>query len=134
MEYLLDTHMAIWSLFDDEKLPKIAYELINNNENIIYVSSVSTLEIAVKRKSHPEQMPIDSNKFVYYCKEAGFKTLPITKKHIIGIDSLEYKSNKPRHKDFMDKLLISQAKEDGMLLITHDHLMKNYNENCLLIL
>ena len=30
MKYLLDSHILIWALFADEKLPREAYAIINN--------------------------------------------------------------------------------------------------------
>ena len=36
MKYILDSHLLIWALFNDEKLPTFAYEAINNPANEIF--------------------------------------------------------------------------------------------------
>ena len=58
MKVLLDTHIALWTLLDSEKLPIEARNLINQ-ENIEPVFSlISMWEIAIKHAIHPDQMPI----------------------------------------------------------------------------
>ena len=50
MNYLLDTHILIWSLLDSEKLSKTILDIISNQENKIFVSTVSLWEISIKYK------------------------------------------------------------------------------------
>ena len=48
MRYLLDTHVALWLFEGNEKLPRIARDIIFGAENEIYVNIVSVLEVAIK--------------------------------------------------------------------------------------
>ena len=46
------------------------------------------------------------------------------------IDTLTRPEDAPEHHDPFDRLLISQAKADGLTFITHDSLIPFYNETC----
>ena len=132
MDYLLDTHIAIWAMYDDNKLNKLIKQIIENPENNIFVSSISVLEISIKNRKHPDLMPIDANNFVCACKENNFVLLPLKANHIVSLDSLSYNENAPKHGDILNRLLICQAKQENMMLISHDHLIRYYKENCIL--
>ena len=56
MKLLLDTHILIWALNDDPRLPKKARELLLKPENSIYYSVVSIWEVAIKHAIHPENV------------------------------------------------------------------------------
>ena len=61
MEYLIDTHIFLWSLLDTSKLKPHVIEILENEENKIYLSSISFWEIALKnliicgRKIRPQK-------------------------------------------------------------------------------
>lgn len=48
MKLLLDTHILLWWLNDDEKLPEKARQLICHADNVVYVSHISLWEIQIK--------------------------------------------------------------------------------------
>ncbi|MEH2384284.1 MAG: PIN domain-containing protein [Nostoc sp.] len=48
MSYLIDTHILLWWLFDDQKLHTDCRDIIRNPDNRIIVSSASAWEIATK--------------------------------------------------------------------------------------
>lgn len=48
MKYFLDTHSFLWSVFDDDKLPRTVTNILKNPDNDIYVSVVSYFEISLK--------------------------------------------------------------------------------------
>lgn len=130
MKYLLDSHILIWALFVDEKLPREAYAIINNPENEIYYSAVSVWEIGIKHNKSPDKMPISSRLLAESCGMAGMVSLPVTKEHAIAVTGLSHAENTPPHNDPFDRMLIAQAKTEGMIFLTHDHLLKNYGEAC----
>ena len=47
--YLLDTHCLLWFQEDSPKLPERARSIIENTDNIIFVSQISLFEIAIKQ-------------------------------------------------------------------------------------
>ncbi len=48
MRLLLDTHIALWAVVDDARLPANAVELIVDPANEVFVSVASLWEIAIK--------------------------------------------------------------------------------------
>ena len=58
MKLLLDTHIVIWALADDPKLPQQARELLLDAGNDPFVSAVSLWEVVIKRALHPHEMPL----------------------------------------------------------------------------
>lgn len=58
MKILLDTHILLWAISNDSKLPEMARKLIENEENEIYYSIVSLWEVELKRLAHPDAMPV----------------------------------------------------------------------------
>lgn len=131
MKYLLDSHILIWALFSDEKLSHEAYEIINDFKNEIYYSAASIWEIGIKHGKSPSKMPISSRLLTESCATAGMFSLPITKEHAIAVTNLHRKENTPPHNDPFDKMLIAQAKIEDMIFLTHDHLLKDYDEICI---
>ena len=132
MNVLLDTHIAIWAVMDSGKLDEKLTGILEDVDNNIYFSTASVWEIAVKHHIHPDQMPVTEEEFVSLCNATGFQQLDIMNKHIFTVKSLKRDSNAPSHNDPFDRLLISQAKSENLTFITHDGLLKGYNENCVM--
>lgn len=130
MKYLLDSHILIWALFSEEKLPNVAYQIINNPTNEVYCSAASVWEISIKHNKSPEKMPISGQLLASCCDEAKIFSLPITKEHTLMLSTLHRPENAPPHNDPFDRMLIAQAKAESMILLTHDSLLKGYGETC----
>ena len=132
MKLLLDTHIALWAISDSKRLNEDVRALLENEENTVYYSVASVWEVAVKRKIHPEQMPMDEEVFVSLCEETGFERLDIRLPHIFALKGLARQNNAPRHNDPFDRLLLVQAKTEGFRFVTHDFLITGYNEPCVM--
>ena len=131
MNLLLDTHILIWTLLNDEKLPEKARELIANPKNTIYYSAVSLWETTIKHSLHPHEMAYSGRELYRACGRANFILLGIEPNHIFTVDSLKYPDDAPSHKDPFDRLLIAQAKNEKMKFITHDSKIPFYGEFCI---
>ena len=132
MKILCDTHIIIWYLTGDNRLSQKAQALIDDENNEIYYSLVSVWEVAIKHGRKPDKLTLSSQDFVRFCEEQGFLEYPLLQSHIFTIDTLTRPVNAPEHNDPFDRLLISQAKSDGITFITHDTLIPYYNEPCVL--
>ena len=133
MKILLDTHILLWALSNDDRLSKKARRIIENPENDIYYSIVSLWEVELKKIAHPDLMPLCAKELAEYCEQCGFNKLPIKDKHIYILSDLKRGETEPTHKDPFDRMLICQASSENMMLITHDSLLSGYNEPCVLI-
>ena len=132
MRYLLDTHILLWALSNDYQLPPKARMIIEDDDNNIYYSVISIWEVALKHTAHPAQLTLTAREASGYCQMAGFKRLLLEDKHIFYVDSLYRPDDAPAHKDPFDRILISQAKAEGFLFLTHDQLLLDYGEPCLI--
>ena len=132
MKILCDTHILIWYLTGDDRLSKKARELIEDDNNFIYFSIVSVWEVSIKHHRKPDKLSLSAKEFSNFCEEQGFVEYSIDQRHIFMIDTLTRPANAPEHNDPFDRLLISQAKADGLTFLTHDSLIPYYNEPCVL--
>jgi len=119
--YLLDTHILLWWLTDDPKLNKTIREILTNPENYIAVSVVSAWEVAIKLKLNNKfKMSVSLEEC--FSDKNGFVTLPIKLDHIFSLQKIEY-----LHKDPFDRMLISQAVREDLILLSSDKKIMQYN-------
>lgn len=129
MRLLLDTHIALWAIADDPKLPANARALIADTENSVAVSAASVWEIAIKHSlGRANGMPISGTQALKYFRAAGYELLPVTAAHAATVERL-----KPRHADPFDRLLVAQALSEPLTLLTHDKQVADYNEAIILV-
>lgn len=133
MKLLLDTHIIIWTLLDSPQLSSGARGLILDPANTVFYSIASMWELAVKNFKSPEKCPYDEKTVSQLCDRSGFHSIDIRMPHIIGIRDLCVHSGlQPSNFDPFDRLLISQAKSENMLLLSHDTNFSNYDEPCII--
>lgn len=131
MKILLDTHILLWALSDDARLPAQARELILDERNEIYYSILSLWEIELKHLAHPDAMTISAREVAAYCERAGYLQLSLRGPHIYGLSRLHRAEDAPPHKDPFDRLLICQASVENMMLVTHDSRIAEYQSPCI---
>lgn len=119
MKYLLDTHILLQWLNNDRTLSHKISEIIANPDNIIFVSSVNTWEITIKKSLGKLEAPNDIEKAI---EANDFQKLPITIEHSTYIVNLPL-----YHKDPFDRLLIAQAIVEGLTLLTCDTQIPKYS-------
>ncbi len=132
MNLLLDTHVAIWALNDDPALSEKARDLILDSDNTIYYSTVSVWEVLLKHARRPGNIPFDEKDFSAGCLAAGFVPLSLFDKHVLAVRTLRRPEDAKEHNDPFDRLLLAQAKVENMLFLTHDKLIPEYQEKCIL--
>lgn len=132
MKILLDTHILLWAVSNDVRLPAKARKLIENEENEIYYSLVSLWEVEIKHLAHPDAMTVSVEELAEYCEQSGFQRILVREKHIFALESLTREETAPPHKDSFDRMLICQAAMENMMFVTHDFLIPSYNEPCIL--
>lgn len=72
MKVLLDTHIILWALDNNPRLPVKARQLIENEENQIYYSTASVWEVAIKHMARPDKIFIDARGMSDKCRASGF--------------------------------------------------------------
>lgn len=132
MRLLLDTHILVWAIRMNPLLPKQAVMLISDSDSELYVSTVAVWETAIKHEKRPEQFPLSSERLIRYCNENGVRQLPLYFHHVDMFTTLTRQENAPVHNDPFDKIMIAQAKAENMFFLTHNSLLKYYDESCIL--
>lgn len=132
MRVLLDTHIALWAVADTKKLSREVIKLLESEQNEVFYSVASVWEVAIKHKLKPEQMPVSEKEFVDLCDQTGFIRLSVKVNHIYLVKTLIRPNDAPKHNDPFDRMLLAQAKYEGLKLITHDSLIPYYGESCVI--
>ena len=132
MKLLLDTHILMWALSGDPRLSEKAVKLIDENADELFCSAASIWEVSLKHSHHPEEFDLSAEKLIQYCDENGILQLPISFRHIPALDTLSRPENAPFHNDPFARIMIAQAKTDGLFFLTHDGLIKYYEEPCII--
>ena len=119
MKLLLDTHLLLWAASAPERLSAAARALIDDPANTPIFSVASLWEIAIKRGLGRPDFEVDPRRLRRGLLDNGYEELPITSAHVVAVDGLP-----PR--DPFDRLLISQAITEGVLLLTADSRLAAY--------
>ncbi len=116
MNFLLDTHIAIWAVEDNPRLSSAARAHLANPEASFFVSVVSLWEIAIKHAKHGvKEMPMAAKDALGFFQASGFTIVPVSASHVLSLESL------PRHHDDpFDRLLIATAHAEPYRLLTAD--------------
>lgn len=123
MRILLDTHIALWAITGDKRLAASVRTRLRDPANQIYVSAASLWEIAIKHRKNPTVMPIGPDVAVQACGDSGFAWLDISPHHAAASARLP-----ALHADPFDRLLLAQAQQEPMALLTRDAQLATYSE------
>ena len=118
-KYLLDTHIFLWWMSDAEQLSKEVFDIIADGSNQIYISSATIWEIAIKEALGKLEVDADLDHAI---EENGFVELKVS-----AICANATKKLEQIHRDPFDRMLIAQAIEGDMTLITVDGYIIQYD-------
>ncbi|MDR0456019.1 MAG: type II toxin-antitoxin system VapC family toxin [Treponema sp.] len=124
MNYLVDTHILLWSFLETKKLSKKAKSILMDEDNMIYYSPVSLWEITIKyglkklslNGGTPDDFFYELNNSYYHCKT---------------IDNIGLITNYKLpmyHKDPFDRFLIWEAIRNDFTLMSADKKMESYTK------
>ncbi len=118
MKLLLDTHAVLWLLNGDERVPEWLRIVATEYDHELIVSDVSLWEIAIKsslgRLDVPDDLPS-------HLDAAGITELTIKRSHLWKVRDLEF-----HHRDPFDRLLVTQALQEDMTLVSRDRHLAAY--------
>ena len=132
MNYLIDTHVFIWALLDTKKLSKKVYKILEDENNTVYLSSISFWEIAIKHQSKKLKLQgINVLHLPHIAEQFHFSICNPQPYDYISIGQIPLKEN---HHDPFDRMLIQQAIRNNLVLISKDEKFRQYEENGLQLL
>ncbi len=121
MASLLDTHLVLWAAFQPERLSAKATKLLRSRESPLEFSLATMWEVAIKSSlGHPD-FSVDPRQLHQALLAQGFVELAIHPSHIVRVASLPWV-----HRDPFDRLLVAQALDEQMTLLTADKTLKGY--------
>ena len=123
MRVLLDTHILLWWLADDPALPDRARDVIANPDTLVAVSAATVWEIAIKRALGRLDAPDD---LLEALSANTFDTLAINAVHALAAGGLP-----AHHSDPFDRMLIAQARTEGLTLVSFDRRFCDYDVDLL---
>ena len=124
MKYLLDTHILLWFLTENcDNLSENCQKVLLDETNYLYFSKVSIWEIAIKHNLGKPDFDYNPKEITDELLRLGFVCLEIEFLHLYGMVDL------PKiHRDPFDRLLIVQAKQEKLQLLTADNAILQYDK------
>ena len=122
MKILLDTNVFLWAITDDVRLRKPQREAFMDEGNDLYLSVASVWEILIKTGLGKLPMPLPAANYVHKQMERNrIAPLGIQSHHLAALEELP-----PLHRDPFDRMLLAQAKSEGIPLMTGDRALRRY--------
>jgi PIN domain nuclease of toxin-antitoxin system len=122
MRVLLDTRVFLWWVEGDRAVPAKARAVLADQENECLISQVSAWELAIKTGLGKLKLALPVKRYIVeHAAANGFRMLDIRMAHIGRVETLA-----PHHGDPFDRLLIAQAVEEKLPVITADPVFRKY--------
>ncbi len=121
MDLLLDTHLLLWIAAEPKKLSDSAKSLISDSENRLFFSAASLWEVVIKNSLDRWDFKVDASLLRRGLVENSYDELPILARHTLSVGHLPL-----LHKDPFDRILLAQAETEGILLLTNDAVVAQY--------
>lgn len=123
MSILLDTHVFLWAAGVNSRLSEGARLLLEDPAETVFFSAVSAWEIALKWSTGRLDLPAAPIDFINnVIAVSGLSQLGITVRDSCGVASLPF-----HHRDPFDRLLIAQARANGLRILTADSMIEKYD-------
>ncbi|MBV8629441.1 MAG: type II toxin-antitoxin system VapC family toxin [Silvibacterium sp.] len=122
--YLLDTHVLLWLNSDLRRVPKRVIAALDEAAEV-YFSASSAWELSIKQSLGKIRLasPVSS-----FAKQSNFLELPVTTRYAEAAATLPL-----HHRDPFDRLLVTQAIVEGLVLVTSDRQLSAYDVKILAI-
>ncbi|SRR5579883_206078 len=123
MKILLDTQAFLWLISDAPELSKKAKKLFLDQDNDLFLSLASIWEIAIKFSLGKLKLKQPIEKFLpAQLQENSILQLDISFRHVAGVAALPF-----HHRDPFDRLIISQAIQENLPILSSDKAFDAYN-------
>ncbi len=122
MKLLLDTHALLWFFSGNDKISETAKLLIENPQNLKFISIATLWEMAIKQSQGKLDLEVTAAQYVKEKLAADdFSLLPVKIAHLELISSLPF-----HHRDPFDRLLISQSITEQIPILSSDKAFAQY--------
>lgn len=124
MKYILDTHILLWFINGDNKLPNHFLEIIEISNNALYISFASLWETVIKINLSKLKMQMSLDELYRLLYNLNIKILEPNQNDLNILLNLEN-----IHKDPFDRMIIAQSISNELIVLTVDTIFKQYKIN-----
>jgi PIN domain nuclease of toxin-antitoxin system len=121
VKLLIDTHIALWGIAEPTRVPAWARQWLESGEHEPFLSDCSVWEVSIKHALG--KLDVTPERFVELAEKQGYLDLPISRRHLLDVSRLAHV-----HRDPFDRLLVAQARAEGMTLLTADRRLAGYGD------
>ncbi len=121
MNDLLDTHILLWILVDPDKVPRPMRRIVEDTKNRVWFSAASIWQVAIKHSWVKTEFAVEPSTIWRAARNTGIEELAVTAEHAVGVDALPW-----LNRDSFDRLLVAQARAEGMKLLSVDPQVNAY--------
>src|SRR5437879_3319694 len=116
MRLLVDTHVFLWYITADPRLPATYRTAIQDAANEVYLSVASVWEVVIKYQLGKLPLPAPPADYLPQQRDAhGIASLSIDEAAMVPLAALP-----PLHRDPFDRLRVAQAIQHGFTILTVD--------------
>jgi PIN domain nuclease of toxin-antitoxin system len=119
--HLIDAHLLLWAVFDPDRLPPKATKILQSRQVPQAFSLATSWAVASKTSLGRADFSLDPGRLHRALLAQGFVELPIAAAHVARVAALPW-----IHRDPFDRLLVAQAIEEKLTLLTADAVLKGY--------
>jgi PIN domain nuclease of toxin-antitoxin system len=128
VKLLLDTHTLVWAMTASRLLPASLRRQIEDGRNEVCYSAISVFEVAAKRAGRSRSVPpLSSDVLAELAQRGGLREIGVSASHAAAVETIA-----PFHPDPFDRLLLAQAKIEGLQLVTHDEDLARFDTRTIL--
>jgi PIN domain nuclease of toxin-antitoxin system len=127
MRILVDSHVLLWAALDDPRLAGVQRSAYVDPDNDLLVSTATLWELGIKYALGKLPLPVTPRDF--FAREIavrGYVVLDVKRAHAERAAELPYPD--PKHRDPFDRMLVSQALTEGVMLLSADQRFGAYRE------
>ncbi len=122
MRILLDTHVWLWTLVSPDRIRPTTRTVLEDTHTDLYLSAASSWEIGIKYSLGKLPLPEPPEQFILpRLLRDRIESLPIDHRHAVAAAALP-----DHHRDPFDRMLIAQARAEGLTICTADGVFERY--------
>lgn len=122
MKILLDTHVFLWSKGNDPRMSPMAWSVLKNPNNDLFLSAVSIAEMAIKSMVGKLTLDVPLETLIHKGMQSSrVAELPFRADHALKLVALPF-----HHRDPFDRMIIASAMEEGWPLLSNDPAIRQY--------
>jgi PIN domain nuclease of toxin-antitoxin system len=123
MRVLLDTHVLLWAKDDLTLVAESARTALQDQANHLVISVASIWELAIKISQGKLRLPFTVERWtIATLQDLRATLLTVEPNHVFALSELP-----PHHRDPFDRMLIAQAIQEKLYVVTADRVFKRYD-------